>query len=180
MESGVREGDSISTFYDPMIAKLVVWDQDRDKALQRLRQGLEDYRVVGLPTNIEFLQRVCNNTEFQRGDYDTNFIEENTQQLLARSSTVHDNDVLSVAVAHAGPSLMQGDLCSLRVNRRKTTCSEYLVSSSSLEEEVSVEVKVEFKGGKSLGVEVEGRAYEVEVHRVEGDRLEFSTQEGLF
>lgn len=78
VESGIREKDSISTFYDPMIAKLVVWDQDRDQALQRLRQGLEDYRVVGLPTNIEFLHRVTNNASFQSGDYDTNFIEDNS------------------------------------------------------------------------------------------------------
>ena len=57
VDSGVEEGDEITPFYDPMIAKLIVWDETRDGALARMRKALADYRVAGLTTNIDFLSR---------------------------------------------------------------------------------------------------------------------------
>lgn len=77
LESGVQQGDSISTFYDPMIAKLVVWGEDRNAAISQMRYALNNYRILGLPTNISFLRRVINNDVFAHGEYDTNFIKEN-------------------------------------------------------------------------------------------------------
>ncbi|MBF6992688.1 acetyl/propionyl/methylcrotonyl-CoA carboxylase subunit alpha, partial [Cupriavidus sp. IK-TO18] len=52
IDAGVREGDTISPYYDPMIAKLIVWGKDRDEALARMRQALAAYHVVGLSTNV--------------------------------------------------------------------------------------------------------------------------------
>ena len=52
----LREGDEVTPYYDPMISKLVVWDENRDEALRRLHVALRDYQVVGLPTNIPFLR----------------------------------------------------------------------------------------------------------------------------
>merc|ERR1739838_19727 len=54
IETGVRQGDEVSVHYDPMIAKLVVWDEDRASALRKLRKGLNHYRIHGLTTNIPF------------------------------------------------------------------------------------------------------------------------------
>ncbi len=53
VDTGVEEGDEISPHYDPMIAKLIVWDINRDRALARMLQALADYRVVGVANNIE-------------------------------------------------------------------------------------------------------------------------------
>ena len=78
----MREGDLISTFYDPMISKLVVWDENRQKAIDRLYQALEDYKVVGLPTNIKFMKRVLLNDTFKSGVFDTSFIQNNEKELL--------------------------------------------------------------------------------------------------
>ena len=50
----MQEGDAITPYYDPMIAKLIVWGDDRQQALARLDQALADYRVLGLTTNIAF------------------------------------------------------------------------------------------------------------------------------
>ena len=58
-DTGVVEGDEVSIYYDPMIAKLVVWDTDRDRALQRLTQALSEYRIAGLTTNIGFLYNLA-------------------------------------------------------------------------------------------------------------------------
>ncbi|WP_407279938.1 acetyl/propionyl/methylcrotonyl-CoA carboxylase subunit alpha [Aromatoleum evansii] len=75
VDTGVEEGDEISPFYDPMIAKLIVWDENRDQALARMLQALADYRVVGVANNIEFLSRLTNCPAFSNADLDTGLIE---------------------------------------------------------------------------------------------------------
>ncbi|MDE0725630.1 MAG: ATP-grasp domain-containing protein, partial [Alphaproteobacteria bacterium] len=58
VDTGVREGDEVSMFYDPMIAKLIVWDRDRPSALRRLVDALERYEIAGVITNVNFLAAV--------------------------------------------------------------------------------------------------------------------------
>jgi 3-methylcrotonyl-CoA carboxylase alpha subunit len=58
VDTGVREGDKITTFYDPMISKLIVSADTREEAIQLLYNSLLEYKVKGLPTNISFLKRV--------------------------------------------------------------------------------------------------------------------------
>ena len=61
IDTGVREGDEISIFYDPMISKLIVWGETRNEAIETMYQALSDYKVVGLPTNIKFMKRALLN-----------------------------------------------------------------------------------------------------------------------
>ncbi|MEQ8234515.1 MAG: biotin/lipoyl-containing protein, partial [Gammaproteobacteria bacterium] len=75
VDSGVEQGDSISPHYDPMIAKLIVWDSDRDGALARMRRALADFHVVGVSNNIAFLGRLVTTTAFASADLDTALIE---------------------------------------------------------------------------------------------------------
>jgi len=75
VDTGVEEGDEISPFYDPMIAKLIVWDDSREQALARMLQALADYRVVGVANNIEFLSRLTACPAFAGADLDTGLIE---------------------------------------------------------------------------------------------------------
>ena len=75
VDTGVEEGDEISPHYDPMIAKLIVWDQNRDRALARMLQALAEYRVVGVSNNIEFLSRLTACPAFATADLDTGLIE---------------------------------------------------------------------------------------------------------
>ncbi|CDW87420.1 3-methylcrotonyl-carboxylase subunit alpha [Stylonychia lemnae] len=82
IDTGIREGDQISTFYDPMISKLIVWGETRQEAIDRLYQSLEDYKVIGLPTNIKFMKRVLLNSTFKTGVFDTSFIAQNEKELL--------------------------------------------------------------------------------------------------
>ncbi|KAJ9583710.1 hypothetical protein L9F63_021946 [Diploptera punctata] len=76
VETGVRQGDEVSVHYDPMIAKLVVWGEDRKDALMKMRTNLADYNIVGLNTNVDFLLELCNHGEFVAGNVHTNFIEQ--------------------------------------------------------------------------------------------------------
>jgi 3-methylcrotonyl-CoA carboxylase alpha subunit len=85
VDTGVLQGDEVSVYYDPMIAKLVVWDESRDKALARLAGALADYRVSGLSTNLSFLYNLATCTPFGRAELDTGFIEHH-HDLLFRVS----------------------------------------------------------------------------------------------
>jgi 3-methylcrotonyl-CoA carboxylase alpha subunit len=75
VDAGVRERDAISPYYDSMIAKLIVWGQDRAQALARLDAALADTHIVGLHTNVTFLRRAVNSRAFAQADLDTALIE---------------------------------------------------------------------------------------------------------
>ncbi|KIJ22226.1 hypothetical protein PAXINDRAFT_106152 [Paxillus involutus ATCC 200175] len=82
LEQGFTQGAQIGVFYDPMIAKLVVHGRDRTEALRVLRRGLEEYKVVGVSTNVEFLRMLSGNDAFVRGDVETGFIKKHHNELF--------------------------------------------------------------------------------------------------
>ena len=75
IDRGFDDGDTISPYYDSMIAKLIVWGEDRAQALARLDAALRDTHLVGLQTNVAFLRRVVNTRAFATADLDTALIE---------------------------------------------------------------------------------------------------------
>jgi 3-methylcrotonyl-CoA carboxylase alpha subunit len=83
IDSGVREGDTITPFYDPMIAKLIVHGASREEALKRMSQALRGCEVVGPHTNVEFLQRIVASVPFSTGELDTGLIERHHDALFA-------------------------------------------------------------------------------------------------
>jgi acetyl-CoA carboxylase biotin carboxylase subunit len=74
IDSGYRAGDIISQFYDPLIAKLIVWGEDRDKAIIRMQEALDSYEITGIKNNIPFLKTAFGSEMFKSGNYDTHFI----------------------------------------------------------------------------------------------------------
>ncbi|SFB70654.1 acetyl/propionyl/methylcrotonyl-CoA carboxylase subunit alpha [Massilia yuzhufengensis] len=86
VDSGVREGDAISPYYDPMIAKLIVWGADRNQALARLSQALSEFQIVGLATNIAFLKRLVEGEAFSSADLDTGLIDRHGETLFPAPS----------------------------------------------------------------------------------------------
>jgi 3-methylcrotonyl-CoA carboxylase alpha subunit len=75
VDTGVEEGDEIAPHYDPMIAKLIVRDDTRERACARMLQALAQYRVVGVANNVEFLSRLVACPAFAQADLDTGLIE---------------------------------------------------------------------------------------------------------
>jgi 3-methylcrotonyl-CoA carboxylase alpha subunit len=96
VDTGVEEGDEITPFYDPMIAKLIVWDEHRDAALARMRKALADYQVAGVTTNIDFLSRLVACPAFAGADLDTGLIERQKEFLFPAAQAV-PRDALLVA-----------------------------------------------------------------------------------
>ena len=74
LDSGVAQGQEVSTFYDPMLAKLIAWGPDRASSLQRMDLALSQFPVLGLVTNIPFLRQVIRRPGFLEGDYDIGFL----------------------------------------------------------------------------------------------------------
>ena len=87
VDAGVEQGDAITPFYDPMIAKLIVWDVDRDAALRRMQQALAECEVVGVTTNAAFLRRLVMTDSFTQAKLDTALIEREQAALAP-----NDND----------------------------------------------------------------------------------------
>ncbi|XP_063023295.1 methylcrotonoyl-CoA carboxylase subunit alpha, mitochondrial [Melospiza melodia melodia] len=91
IETGVRQGDEVSVHYDPMIAKLVVWAEDRPAALRKLRYSLHQYNIVGLSTNIDFLLSLSGHPQFEAGNVHTNFIPQHHDELFPpKKATPHE------------------------------------------------------------------------------------------
>src|SRR5712671_561341 len=82
VDTGVRQGDTITPFYDPMIAKIIAWGEDRAAAVGRLRRALAETAVLGVKTNLEFLALVAEHPEFASGAVDTGFIERHRASLM--------------------------------------------------------------------------------------------------
>ena len=99
VDTGVEQGDEITPFYDPMIAKLIVWDVDRPAALARMRQALADYRIVGVTANVDFLSRLVACPAFSDADLDTGLIERSQEFLFPREQTPPRQAFFVAAVA---------------------------------------------------------------------------------
>ena len=76
LESALYEGFEVSLYYDPLIAKLCVWGQDRATAIMRVKRALGEYKILGIATSIPFHQRLFQSTSFIGGHFDTTFLDE--------------------------------------------------------------------------------------------------------
>jgi 3-methylcrotonyl-CoA carboxylase alpha subunit len=111
IDAGIREGDTVSIHYDPMIAKIIAAGADRAEAIARLRMALAQTEVAGIATNLAFLQAILRHPAFAAGEVDTGFIERNRGELRP------DETVPPRAVALAS-------LAWLRMAEREAAASE--------------------------------------------------------
>jgi 3-methylcrotonyl-CoA carboxylase alpha subunit len=107
IDTGVLEGDKVSIYYDPMIAKLIVWGKDRAQALNRLTDALAEYHITGVTTNIGFLYNLATSSAFRASAVDTSFIEQNHNEIFR----LRDADIEYAAplAASAVMNLRQSD-----------------------------------------------------------------------
>jgi len=103
IDSGVIEGDAVTIFYDPMIAKLVVWDEDRPRALARLCDALAGCEIAGPKSNIAFLERLVRHPAIVEAAIDTGYLDRHLDEFLAPAET----DVPLVLAAATARLLVQ-------------------------------------------------------------------------
>jgi len=102
VDSGIYPGFEISPYYDSLISKLVVWGETRAEAILRMRRALEEYKLVGVRSNIPFHQRLMDSVRFMGGQYDTRFVEERFSMETAgasRSSQLNIAAIMATLVA---------------------------------------------------------------------------------
>jgi acetyl/propionyl-CoA carboxylase alpha subunit len=103
IDTGVYPGFEISPYYDSLISKLIVWGENRAEAILRMRRALEEYKLVGVRTNIPFHQNMMDSFRFFTGQFDTRFVEERFSIEAAESSRDFNPEtaaILATLVAH--------------------------------------------------------------------------------
>ena len=119
IDSGITQGDEVSIYYDPMIAKLIVWDSNRDRALSRLVGALSDYQVVGVETNLSYTKAIALHPEFQGGAYSTAFIADNGDDLLT-DANINELDYVLAALYLVCSNINQRTSHAVRSNQSQS------------------------------------------------------------
>ncbi|MGJ8483261.1 acetyl/propionyl/methylcrotonyl-CoA carboxylase subunit alpha [Pseudoalteromonas sp. SYSU M81236] len=107
IDTGIAAGDEISPFYDPMIAKLIVHDDNREAALGRLSKALEQFHLAGFSCNVNFLHNLANHPTFQAGAPDTHFIEDQGERLVAKNE--QQSVIATVVAAYVYAHQLKGE-----------------------------------------------------------------------
>ena len=107
VDSGIVEGDEISTYYDPMIAKLIVWGKNREAALTQMHHALGQFHVDGLGNNIAFLDRLVLCDSFKNAHLDTGLIQREEEYLLKPSADISAELVVTAALVELLSRLAQ-------------------------------------------------------------------------
>jgi len=100
IDTGVQQGDEISPYYDPMIAKLICYGEDREQARLRLLSELDEFNIIGPHSNIRFLSSLCRHPQTVAGGYDTRFIEHHLDTLLDQVDSGDDPVAMIAAALH--------------------------------------------------------------------------------
>lgn len=99
VDSGIRRGSTVSVYYDPLVAKLICWDSDREKAIKKILRALGEYNISGITNNISFLINILSSEKFINGKFDINFLE---REKSLFNSSKSSEDILKASVILAG------------------------------------------------------------------------------
>ncbi len=169
IDSGVREGDEITPYYDPMIAKLIAHGPDRRAALARLQAALRRSRAVGVTTNLPFLEALAKHPGFSRGDVDTGLIDRDLETLTARPDAPAEALALA-AIEALGLIRTQdhadGDPWSTLEGWRLWSEAEHVVPL--LADEERIEVRVTVAAGGRYRVKTPGGDVVIECLTIDG------------
>jgi 3-methylcrotonyl-CoA carboxylase alpha subunit len=183
LETGVRQGDEVSVFYDPMIAKLVVWGSDRGEAARRMQESLAATEILGVKTNLAFLERVVAHPAYLAGDTDTAFIERHKADLLPAPHDVPVEALVAVAARafmdeyealSSAPPSPWNDTLGWRVNQPAMRRIELRA-----EDGATTTIATEHRGDHAFA-QVRGKGHRVALGPREGDRMQVNLDEETY
>ncbi len=153
VDSGIDAGSTVSVYYDPMLAKVITWGEDREAARRRMVQALNGYHIEGVSTNIDFANRIVTHPAFIAGELSTDFIA--TRLLAEKTSWEPSRQVLDhIAIAttliyHLRESLVQDSLKPLKSRVGMVAagrgCSPYVAKHEDWVFEMCLEQEGEFR-----------------------------------
>ena len=179
VDTGVYEGGEVSMYYDPMIAKLITYGQDRKEATDRMVEALDAYYIRGVSHNISFLNALMVHPRFVAGNLTTNFIAEEFPDGFNSDLVPQDDPAICVVVA-AAINKKYRDRCAMISGQlpghEYEPSSDWVVimDGGDAEHDVSVE-----NGGEVIGVELAGKHYQIDTQWTFGEPLFNATINGL-
>ncbi len=188
LDTGVRAGDEVSVFYDPMIAKLIVWGDDRREAARRMQTALAGTALLGVKTNLAFLERVVSHPAFLAGDTDTGFIERHRADLLPSAAEVPVEALVATAArafldegvtASAQPASPWSDTRGWRLNQPALRRMEFRASSPSPVGEGQFVVDAVMHPGYA-DVTIDGKTHKVVLGPRAHDRLQIGLDDETY
>ncbi|MGE4013932.1 MAG: biotin/lipoyl-containing protein, partial [Alphaproteobacteria bacterium] len=177
VDTGVYEGAEISMYYDPMIAKLVTYGANRDKAIQRMRQALDEFYIRGVNHNISFLASLMAHPRFHDGRLSTNFIAEEYKGGFTAADVATADRTLLAAVAatvHYRTALRDGTLPGQLPGRRYQPPKEWVVTLGDNNHAIPVEIEIDegsSAGDERFGVRIDGKSLPVKSAWKPGDAM---------
>jgi len=171
LDTGVEAGDEVSIHYDPMIAKLIVWDRDRDGALRQMSKALRATVVAGLKTNLEFLGRIIDHPTFAKADIDTGFIERHRDYLMPEGKVADHNILALASMAELEPHQTGPDPWGFSDGWRMNLNLQTLLTFVDHDEKREIQVTYRKKGFHLL---IEGDELEVQILRHDGVELDIA------
>ena len=184
VDAGVRQGDEITPFYDPMIAKLIVHGSSRQSALDSLSSTLEACQAIGVTTNIPFLAALAGHADFASGNVDTGLIDRDLERLVARPDAPLEAFALAALEAlglvrpdHLGRS-SDSDPWSSLTGWRLWSEAEHVASLACGEDQIDVRVTIESDG--SYRIDAPGGSVVIEELTIDGDTIACRTADRTF
>jgi len=176
VDTGVYEGGEVSMFYDPMVAKLITWGEDREQAIEKMRAALDKFIIRGISTNISFLSALIAHEKFRTGNISTNTIAEEYPEGFHPADVPHEDPGVIIAVVGAmvrkyrdRAAQIEGQL----PGHRRTVPSEWVVVMNDEQHAISV---VPMEGGHD--VIYDGKTYAVRSNWEFGQHLFTGTING--
>ncbi|MCF8475055.1 MAG: acetyl/propionyl/methylcrotonyl-CoA carboxylase subunit alpha [Emcibacter sp.] len=169
LDTGVEVGDEVSIYYDPMIAKLIVWGHNREAALRHMGRALENTAISGLKCNLEFLGNIINHSAFQAAHIDTGFIERHKNDLMPQNKRA-DHHILALAtMAELDPNRQGSDPWGWSDGWRMNLDLKTTLTFIDHEEKRAVKVMYREKG---FCLTIDDQDIEVQILRHEGVALD--------
>ncbi len=176
VDTGVFEGGEVSMFYDPMVAKLITWGEDREQAIEKMRAALDQFIIRGISTNIGFLAALMAHEKFASGNISTNTIAEEYPEGFHPADVPHDDPATIIAVVGSVVRKYRDRAAQikgqLRRHRRKVP-SDWVVVMNGEQHPISV---VPMEGGHD--VSYAGNTYAVRSQWEFGELLFTGTVNG--
>jgi 3-methylcrotonyl-CoA carboxylase alpha subunit len=170
VDTGVRQGDTVTPFYDPMIAKVIVHDRDRPSAMRRMAALMGETEVAGVTTNAALLKALCSHKAFVGGEIDTSFIERHRDELFAKPAPADDRAFAVATLARVAEwTPASNDPWEQKNGFRLLDIGHDEVRWKDGEREIAVIVRRRRDG--LLELEVPGGTLEASVQRLADDRL---------
>ena len=177
IDTGISEGDKISTYYDPMILKITAFADSRSSAIEALKRALLETYIMGVKTNLDFLNRLLNLSEFSNESFDTGLIGSNIKKLVSlRTPTTQVLALASIGILGLSNLNTRSFLTGFTLWENLTK----LVKFSNSQKEFLTEV--ECLGGDSFLVKVEENTHEISYGRtgwtIDGQNIQFLFWQG--